>query len=58
MHHLLHSQVKESDGCDCHPQGDGVPPTEAREFCEWLFKGGAGKLGAELAYSVCALGDK
>jgi sulfite reductase (NADPH) flavoprotein alpha-component len=38
-------------------QGDGVPPTEAREFCDWLFAGKAGPLG-HLAYSVLALGDR
>jgi sulfite reductase (NADPH) flavoprotein alpha-component len=38
-------------------QGDGVPPTEAREFCEWLFAGKAGALSA-LRFAVCALGDK
>ncbi|WIA38912.1 hypothetical protein OEZ86_005065 [Tetradesmus obliquus] len=37
-------------------QGDGVPPTEAREFCEWLTAGKAGPLPG-LPYSVCALGD-
>ena len=39
------------------PQGDGVPPTEARDFCEWLFAGKAGSL-SHLSYSVCALGDR
>ncbi len=39
------------------PQGDGVPPTEAREFCEWLCAGKAGNLG-HLHFGVCALGDK
>ena len=39
------------------PQGDGVPPTEARDFCEWLFAGKAGQLGG-LNYAVLALGDK
>ena len=39
------------------PQGDGVPPTEARDFCEWLFAGKAGGLD-HLSYSVCALGDR
>lgn len=44
--------------CTLHSlQGDGVPPTEAREFCEWLFAGKCGKL-PNLHYSVCALGDK
>lgn len=41
----------------CSTQGDGVPPTEAREFCEWLFAGKAGNLG-HLHFGVCALGDK
>jgi sulfite reductase (NADPH) flavoprotein alpha-component len=41
----------------CSTQGDGVPPSEAREFCEWLFSGKAGPL-AHMAYSVCALGDR
>ncbi|GAX76992.1 hypothetical protein CEUSTIGMA_g4439.t1 [Chlamydomonas eustigma] len=41
----------------CSTQGDGVPPTEARDFCEWLFAGKAGDL-SHLHYSVCALGDK
>lgn len=40
-----------------HLQGDGVPPNEARDFCEWLFAGKAGSLG-HLSYSVCALGDR
>lgn len=33
-----------------------MPPTEAREFCEWLTAGKAGPLPG-LPYSVCALGD-
>ena len=37
-------------------QGDGVPPSEAREFCDWLAGGSAPKL-AGLSFSVCALGD-
>lgn len=41
----------------CSTQGDGVPPTEPREFCEWLFAGNCGKLEG-VHYSVCALGDK
>ena len=45
------------DGFSPAPKGDGVPPTEARDFCEWLFAGKAGKLD-HLSYSVCALGDK
>jgi hypothetical protein len=39
-----------------HMQGDGVPPTEAREFCDWLTGGKAGQLPG-LSYAVCALGD-
>ncbi len=38
-------------------QGDGVPPTEAREFCDWLGSSAAPRLGG-LPFSVCALGDK
>ncbi|GIL73126.1 hypothetical protein Vretimale_4732 [Volvox reticuliferus] len=41
----------------CSTQGDGVPPTEARDFCEWLFAGKAGILG-HIKFAVCALGDK
>jgi len=41
----------------CSTQGDGVPPNEAREFCDWLFAGKAGSLPS-LSYSVCALGDR
>ncbi len=41
----------------CSTQGDGVPPTEARGFCEWLFAGKAGDLSG-LKFAVCALGDK
>lgn len=41
----------------CSTQGDGVPPTEARDFCEWLFNGKAPSL-AHLQFSVCALGDR
>ncbi|CAD7700288.1 unnamed protein product [Ostreobium quekettii] len=40
----------------CSTQGDGVPPPEARDFCDWLFGGGAGDLSG-LHFSVCALGD-
>ncbi|KAI8473830.1 MAG: sulfite reductase [Monoraphidium minutum] len=40
----------------CSTQGDGVPPTEAREFCDWLTAGGAGPL-PDLPYAVLALGD-
>eukprot|EP00775_Hariotina_reticulata_P009416 gene9416-9581_t len=31
-------------------QGDGVPPSEARQFCDWLAEGAAGAL-PHLAYS-------
>ncbi|MEW5309841.1 MAG: hypothetical protein WDW38_001692 [Sanguina aurantia] len=41
----------------CSTQGDGVPPTEARDFCQWLFAGKAGDLSS-LNFSVCALGDR
>lgn len=34
-----------------------MPPTEARDFCEWVFAGKAGKLSSTF-YSVCALGDR
>lgn len=37
-------------------QGDGVPPSEAREFCDWLSGSSAPKLPST-AFSVCALGD-
>jgi sulfite reductase (NADPH) flavoprotein alpha-component len=42
----------------CSTQGDGVPPTEAREFCDWLTGGKAAPLPPTLAFSVCALGDR
>ncbi len=42
----------------CSTQGDGVPPTEAREFCDWLSSGAAPQLGVAVHYSVCALGDR
>ncbi|KAG1673661.1 hypothetical protein FOA52_013326 [Chlamydomonas sp. UWO 241] len=41
----------------CSTQGDGVPPYEAREFCDWLFAGGSGSL-VHCAFSVLALGDR
>lgn len=41
----------------CSTQGDGVPPTEARDFCDWLAGGAAPQLDG-LPFSVCALGDK
>lgn len=41
----------------CSTQGDGVPPTEARPFCDWLGGSGAPQLGGALHFSVCALGD-
>ncbi|BDA47196.1 Sulfite reductase [NADPH] flavoprotein alpha-component [Coccomyxa sp. Obi] len=40
----------------CSTQGDGVPPSEAREFCDWLAGSAAPKV-AGLSFSVCALGD-
>ncbi|GMH36378.1 hypothetical protein BSKO_04246 [Bryopsis sp. KO-2023] len=40
----------------CSTQGDGVPPPEARDFCDWLSAGSAGDL-SDLNFSVCALGD-
>ncbi|EIE23365.1 hypothetical protein COCSUDRAFT_36399 [Coccomyxa subellipsoidea C-169] len=40
----------------CSTQGDGVPPSEAREFCDWLAGASAAKV-AGLNFSVCALGD-
>ena len=48
----------------CSTLGDGVPPTEAREFCDWLAGPQAPRLGpaaegsAPVHFSVCALGDK
>ena len=41
----------------CSTQGDGVPPGEAREFCDWLGSAAAPAL-AGLHFSVCALGDR
>ena len=41
----------------CSTQGDGVPPSDARDFCDWLSSPGAPPL-AGLPFSVCALGDK
>lgn len=37
-------------------QGDGVPPSEARGFCDWLESSAAPVLPT-ISYSVCALGD-
>lgn len=42
----------------CSTQGDGVPPTEARDFCDWLASGAAPQLGGAVHFSVCALGDR
>jgi sulfite reductase (NADPH) flavoprotein alpha-component len=42
----------------CSTQGDGVPPTEARDFCDWLASGDAPALGGAVRFSVCALGDR
>lgn len=33
-----------------------MPPSEARDFCDWLTAGKAGDLTG-LPYAVCALGD-
>lgn len=41
----------------CSTQGDGVAPTEAREFCDWLNGSSAPNL-PNLKYSVAALGDR
>lgn len=41
----------------CSTQGDGVPPTEARDFCSWLLSAAAPQL-AGVHFSVCALGDR
>ena len=38
-------------------QGDGVPPTEAHQFCDWLASPAAPQL-AGVSFSVCALGDR
>ena len=45
-----------SDAVKSGAQGDGVPPSEAREFCDWLAGASAPKV-AGLNFSVCALGD-
>lgn len=55
----------------CSTQGDGVPPTEARDFYEWLMSGAAHGAQTQtgtglptaavqwerVQFSVCALGD-
>lgn len=41
----------------CSTQGDGVAPTEAREFCDWLGSDAAPALPS-IPFAVCALGDK
>ncbi|DBA90903.1 hypothetical protein WJX77_009914 [Trebouxia sp. C0004] len=41
----------------CSTQGDGVAPTEAREFCDWLGSDAAPAL-LSVPFAVCALGDK
>lgn len=38
-------------------QGDGVPPAEAREFCDWLQSAAAPRLEGN-HFSVLALGDR
>ena len=42
----------------CSTQGDGVPPYEARTFCEWLFDGSEIGDLSQTCFSVCALGDR
>ncbi len=37
-------------------QGDGVPPSEARDFCDWLASPVAPRM-ERTHFSVCALGD-
>ncbi len=40
----------------CSTQGEGVPPTDARAFCQWLQSDRA-PIVPNLKFSVCALGD-
>jgi sulfite reductase (NADPH) flavoprotein alpha-component len=40
----------------CSTHGDGVPPPEARDFCDWLGGKGAPSLEG-YPFAVCALGD-
>jgi sulfite reductase (NADPH) flavoprotein alpha-component len=40
----------------CSTQGEGVPPTDARAFCQWLQSEDAPSV-KNLRFSVCALGD-
>lgn len=40
----------------CSTQGEGVPPTDARAFCQWLH-GDMAPIAPNLKFSVCALGD-
>lgn len=42
----------------CSTQGDGVPPTEARDFCTWLLGDTAPPSLSGKFFSVCALGDR
>ena len=38
-------------------QGDGVPPAEAREFCNWVQSEAPAKMDGT-CFSVLALGDR
>lgn len=40
----------------CSTHGDGVPPSEARGFVDWLHASAPRLEG--LRFSVCALGDR
>jgi len=43
----------------CSTQGDGVPPAEAREFCDWLASSAVPDEALKgVNFSVCALGDR
>ena len=57
LHDLLEMVSRLLTGSSFPPmQGDGVPPSEAREFCDWLGSPHAPLL-PHTSYSVCALGD-